>query len=102
MLPLPGRVAAGLAVMSVAPIGATPLPWLLPCLVGSHSRKRCHGCGMVSVPQMVAAGLSVMPVAPIDANGLALVVSELTEGKGSQPTENPSDKERNALALVVA
>ena len=32
----------------------------------------------------------------------ALVVSELTEGKGSQPTENPSDKERNALALVVA
>ena len=34
--------------------------------------------------------------------GLALVVSELTEGKGSQPTENPSDKERNALALAVA
>ena len=29
--------------------------------------------------------LSLMPVAPIDANGLALVVSELTEG--NEPTE---------------
>ena len=50
---------------------------------------------------MVALGAALVSVVPIDANGFAFVVSELTEGTESQPTENHNGKDRTALPLVL-
>ena len=85
----------------------TPLPWLLPCLVGSHSRKRCHGCERVSVPQMVAVGLAVMSVAPIGATPLPWLLPcrfwNPQRETSQQRERNPQQiSNRNAFALGVA